>query len=64
MNAQLDTNLTEGPTLGVQVGCTLNVHGVTVTGLNGSGLLPNWEPAEAQARYGVFNALPLIVLPG
>jgi hypothetical protein len=29
MNAQLDTNLTEGPTLGVQVGC----------------MLPNWEPA-------------------
>jgi hypothetical protein len=31
MNAQLGTDLTEGPTLGVQVGYTLNVHGVTVT---------------------------------
>ena len=30
MNAQLGTDLTEGPTLGVQVGCLLNVHGATV----------------------------------
>jgi hypothetical protein len=31
MNAQLGTDLTQGPSLGVQVGCTLNVHGATVT---------------------------------
>jgi len=31
MDAQLGTNLTQGPALGVQVGCTLNVHCVTVT---------------------------------
>ena len=31
MNAQLGTDLAQGPTLGVQVGCTLNVHGATVT---------------------------------
>ena len=30
-NAQLGTDLAQGPTLGVQVGCTLNVHGATVT---------------------------------
>ena len=29
--AQLRTDLAQGPALGVQVGCTLNVHGVTVT---------------------------------
>jgi hypothetical protein len=26
-NAQLGTDLAQGPTLGVQLGCTLNVHG-------------------------------------
>jgi len=31
MNAQLGTDLAQGPTLGVQVGCTLNVHRATVT---------------------------------
>jgi hypothetical protein len=44
-DAQLRTDLPQCPALGVQVGCTLNVHGATVTGLSGSGLLPNWEPA-------------------
>jgi hypothetical protein len=29
--AQLGTDLAQGPTLGVQVGCPLNVHGDTVT---------------------------------
>jgi hypothetical protein len=33
MNAQLGTDLTEGPTLDVQVGCTLNVHCDTVATL-------------------------------
>jgi hypothetical protein len=32
-DAQLGTDLAQGPILGVQVGCTLNVHGATVTGL-------------------------------
>jgi hypothetical protein len=32
MNAQLGTDLAQGPALGVQVGCTLNIHGGTVTG--------------------------------
>jgi hypothetical protein len=31
MNAQLSTDLAEGPALGVQVGSTLNVHRATVT---------------------------------
>jgi hypothetical protein len=31
MKAQLGTDLAQGSTLGVQVGCTLNVHGATVT---------------------------------
>ena len=31
MKAQLGTNLAEGPTLGVQVGRTVNVHRDTVT---------------------------------
>ena len=30
-NAQLGADLAQGPSLGVQVGCTLNVHGATVT---------------------------------
>ena len=30
MNAQLGTDLAQGPALGVQVGCTLNVHRATV----------------------------------
>jgi hypothetical protein len=29
-NAQLGTDLAQGPALGVQVGCTLNVHRATV----------------------------------
>jgi hypothetical protein len=31
MNAQLDTDLAQSPTVGVQVGCPLNVHSATVT---------------------------------
>lgn len=31
MNAQLGTDLTQGPAVGVQVGCALNVHRATVT---------------------------------
>jgi hypothetical protein len=31
MNAQLGTDLAQGPALGIQVGCTLNFHGATVT---------------------------------
>ena len=34
MNAQLRTDLAQSPTLDVQVGCTLNVHGATVTSLS------------------------------
>jgi hypothetical protein len=37
MNAQLGTDLAQGPTLGVQVSRTLNVHGATVTSLRGIG---------------------------
>jgi hypothetical protein len=33
MNAQLGTNLAQCLALGVQVGCTLNVHRATVTSL-------------------------------
>jgi hypothetical protein len=31
VNAQLGTDLAQSPTLGIQVGCTLNVHRATVT---------------------------------
>jgi hypothetical protein len=31
MNAQLGTDLAQAPALGIQVGCTLNVHRDTVT---------------------------------
>jgi hypothetical protein len=34
MNAQLGTDLAQGPTLAVQVGCTLNVHRDTVASLS------------------------------
>jgi hypothetical protein len=30
MNAKLRTNLSQGPVLGIQLSCTLNVHGATV----------------------------------
>jgi hypothetical protein len=39
MNAQLGTDLEQGPALTGQVGCTLNVRGVTVTSLGPVGLL-------------------------
>jgi hypothetical protein len=41
MNAQLGTDLAEGPTLGVQVGRTLNVHGATATNLSRIGFARN-----------------------
>jgi hypothetical protein len=41
MNAQLGTDLPQGPALGVQVSCTLNVHRATVTSLSRIGLPPN-----------------------
>jgi hypothetical protein len=34
MNAQLCADLAQGPTLRVQVGCTLNVHCAKVTSLS------------------------------
>jgi hypothetical protein len=33
-NAQLGTDLAQGPTLGVQICRTLNIHGATVTNLS------------------------------
>jgi hypothetical protein len=33
MNAQLGTDPAQRPALGIQVGCTLNVHGGSVTSL-------------------------------
>jgi hypothetical protein len=35
-HAQLGTDLAQGPTMGVQVGCALNVHRATVTSLSRS----------------------------
>jgi hypothetical protein len=43
MNAQLGTDLAQSPALGVQVGCTLNVHGNTVTSLSRIGFSPNQD---------------------
>ena len=40
-DAQLGTDLAQGPTLGVQVGCTLNVHRATVTSLSRIGFPRN-----------------------
>ena len=34
INAQLGTDLAQGPALGVQVSCTLNVHRDTATSLS------------------------------
>ena len=47
MNSQLRTDLAQAPTLGVQVGGTLNVHCATVTSLSRivSGLGPGDQPA-------------------
>ena len=42
-NAQLGTDLAQGPALGVQVGCTLNVHRATVTAVTS-----HWEVAGAR----------------
>ena len=33
-DASFGSDLAQAPTLGVQVGCTLNVHGATVTSLS------------------------------
>jgi hypothetical protein len=38
VNAQLGTDLAQRPTPGVQVGCTLNVHGDTVAAASPPGL--------------------------
>ena len=40
MNAQLGTDLAQRPTLGVQVGCTVNVHRDTVASRSRIGLSP------------------------
>jgi hypothetical protein len=45
-NAQLSTDLAQAPTLGVQVGCTLNVHRATVASLIGQS--PVHFPKEIQ----------------
>jgi hypothetical protein len=49
MNPQLGTDLAQGPTLGVQVGCTLNVHSITVTVSAGSASA-DWHPSPRRSR--------------
>ena len=39
--AQLGTDLAQGPALAIQLGCTLNVHGATVTNLSRIGFARN-----------------------
>jgi hypothetical protein len=46
MNAQLGTDLAQGPTLGVRVGCTLNVHRATVTSLTENQSLSDFAKAS------------------
>jgi hypothetical protein len=50
-NAQLGTDLTQGTTLGLQVGCTLNVHRVTVTNLSRIGFARNSLLGLAVGRF-------------
>ena len=50
MNAQLGTDLAQGPALGVQVGCTLNVHRATVTSLSRIGSQPNRDALPGQVQ--------------
>jgi hypothetical protein len=55
MNAQLGTDLAQRPTLGVQVGRTLNVHRATVTSLSriGLGASVRSQPCETNGRGGL-----------
>jgi hypothetical protein len=61
MNAQLGTNLAQGPTLGVQVGRTLNVHCATVTSLGrGSRQTTNTfaeRPTECDNSTSAFGSV-------
>jgi hypothetical protein len=49
-NSQLGTDLTQTPTPRVQVGCTLNVHGATVTSLSRSLTARSVQPAGPRHR--------------
>ena len=53
-NAQLVTDLAQGTTLGVQVGCTLNVHCPTVTSLSRIGFSPKYLRCQV-AGAGVLS---------
>jgi len=46
MNAQLGTDLAQPLTLGVHVGCTLNVHRATVTSLTENQSLSDFAKAS------------------
>jgi hypothetical protein len=48
MNARLGADLAQGPSLGVRVGCTPNVHGATVTSLRRIGLAPNRDALQGK----------------
>jgi len=51
-NAQLGTDLPQGPTAGVQIGCTLNVHRDTVASLSriGAALVRSQAPPATRER--------------
>jgi hypothetical protein len=58
-NAQLGTDLAQGPALGVQVGCTLSVHHATVAAaVYKNALYVPSVVASLSRRYGGNGGLP------
>jgi hypothetical protein len=55
MNAQLGTDLAQRPTLGVQVGCTLNVHGDTVMRVSAKSFGSAWRTLRSHACNHPFR---------
>jgi hypothetical protein len=54
-NTQLGTDLAQGPTLGVQIGCALNVHGATVTSHGRIGFAAYSPPLGNDRLWRVFR---------
>ena len=64
MNAQLGTDLAEGPAAGMQVGCTVNVQRVTVTSRSriGSPESVSWVRSLADLGDGAARGSPRLRL--
>jgi hypothetical protein len=61
-DAQLGSDLAQGPALGVQIGCTLNIHCVTVTAQCQGRVWRPWLSAESDRPRGIRWSLGCDVL--